>query len=340
MKNVRLEDIAKRLNITKVSVSKALRDYPDISVETRRKVKKLAREMGYRPNLQARSLASSKTKTVGVIVPKIAHYFFSPTIEGIYRAAQESGYKVIIGISLEDETLQKEHIESMMDMRVDGLLVSLSEKTTDTEVFEDVRRMGIDLVFFDRGISGSGFSYVRVEDRKAAKKAVSHLTGLGYCDIAHISGYQTSEIGKDRKLGFLDAMEEAGLDVPDSSFVESGFGEEDGYFAMEKLLDQRELPEALFAVTFPVGLGVLQFMQQNNIDPARVQILTFGGSNFNWALKSPFLCSHQPTIDLGKRAFSQLLEEMKSDKEQKPKLVEIPAGEIEEDPSPSYTRSG
>lgn len=338
MKNVRLEDIAKRLNITKVSVSKALRDYPDISVETRRKVKKLAREMGYRPNLQARSLASSKTKTVGVIVPKIAHYFFSPTIEGIYRAAQENGYKVIIGISLEDENLQKEHIESMMDMRVDGLLVSLSEKTTDTEVFENVRQMGIDLVFFDRGITDLGFSYVRVADRIAAKKAVSHLIGLGYRDIAHISGYQASEIGRDRKLGFLDAMGEAGLSVPDSSFVESGFGEEDGYHAMEALLDQRKLPEALFAVTFPVGLGVLQYLQQKNIDPARVQILTFGGSNFNWALKSPFLCSYQPTIELGKKAFSRLLDEMGSDKKQKPKLIEISAGEIEADPSSSYAR--
>src|SRR5690625_2254364 len=92
-KNVRLEDIAKRLNLTKVSISKALRDHPDISLETRKKVKKLADEMGYFPNQVARSLTSRRTRTIGVIVPKIAHFFFSYVIEGIYNAATENNYE-------------------------------------------------------------------------------------------------------------------------------------------------------------------------------------------------------------------------------------------------------
>ncbi len=111
MKNVRLEDIANKLNLTKVSVSKALRDHKDISIETRDKVKRMAKKMGYYPNLQARSLTSKKTNTIGVIVPKIAHTFFALTIEGIYKAAQNHGYKVILGVSYEDEELEKEHLE-------------------------------------------------------------------------------------------------------------------------------------------------------------------------------------------------------------------------------------
>ena len=133
MKNVTLQDIADELNLTKVSISKALRDHPDISEDTRIKVKKMAKEMGYRPNLVARSLTSSKSKTIGLIIPKIAHFFFASVVEAIYKTAFEQGYEVIIGVSLEDEELEKHHLETMLQMRVDGLLVSITEQTKDVD---------------------------------------------------------------------------------------------------------------------------------------------------------------------------------------------------------------
>ena len=105
-KNVRLVDIAEKLDLTKVSVSKALRDHPDISEQTRKKVKEVAHEMGYSPNLLARSLTSKKSQTIRVIIPKIASYFFAPVIEGIYNSANQSNYEVVLGISLEDEKLE------------------------------------------------------------------------------------------------------------------------------------------------------------------------------------------------------------------------------------------
>src|SRR5699024_4435575 len=147
MKNVRLKDIAKKLDLTKVSVSKALRDHSDISEETKKKVKEMAKEMGYRPNLVARSLTSKKTQTVGVIVPKIAHSFFSSVIEGIYQAALESEYEVILGVSMEDDELERKNIESMLDMRVEGLLISVSEKTKSVHNFDLVQEMNTSLVF-------------------------------------------------------------------------------------------------------------------------------------------------------------------------------------------------
>src|SRR5690554_3069401 len=135
MKNITLQDIAEELGLTKVSISKALRDHPDISMETRIRVKETAKRLGYRPNLVARSLTSAKSKTIGLIIPKIAHYFFSRVVESIYKTAFENGYEVIIGVSLEDEELEKKHIETMLQMRVDGLLVSVTEKTTNAEPF-------------------------------------------------------------------------------------------------------------------------------------------------------------------------------------------------------------
>ena len=155
--NVRLIDIAERLNLTKVSISKALRDHPDIGDDTKRKVKKIAKEMGYRPNLVARSLTSKKSYTIGVIIPKIAHYFFAPVVEGIYNSATKSNYEIILGISLENEKKEKQLLESMIDLRVDGLLISVTEQTKSMKRFKKVKEMGIDIVFFDRGFSDSTF---------------------------------------------------------------------------------------------------------------------------------------------------------------------------------------
>jgi LacI family transcriptional regulator len=312
MKNVRLEDIAKELGLTKVSVSKALRDHDDISEETRKRVKEKAKEMGYHPNLQARSLTSKVTNTIGVIVPKIAHTFFALTIEGIYEIAEKHGYKVVLGVSYENEQLEKDHLESMINMRVDGLVVSVTEQTSKPDVFNNAREMGINLVFFDRGFSGAGYSYIKVADRKGALKGVEHLINLGYKKIAHLAGYKTSSIGRERKKGYLQALKKAGLTMPETAIVEGGYSEGDGVRGFKKLINDYGKPEAIFAVTYPVGLGILSEMHEMGMDPSGVPILTFGDSEFNKYLSTPFICINQPNYDLGKRAFEQLLKEMQS----------------------------
>lgn len=324
-KNVRLVDIAEKLDLTKVSVSKALRDHPDISENTREKVKKVAREMGYRPNLVARSLTSQKSQTIGVIIPKMANYFFAPVIEGIYNSANNSDYEVVLGISLEDEKLEKKHIESMLNMRVDGLLVSITEQTKDPERFDIVREMGIDLVFFDRGFSNAGFTYIKVDDRNSAKAGVKYLIDSGFKNIAHIAGYEGVEIGKERKAGYLESMREASVEIPDEAIVQGGYSEKDGYLCFEKLLNQYGKPDALFAVTYPVGLGALEYMNEHGINPKDVTILAFGGSEFNKHLVNPFICIEQPTYDLGRRAFRQIEKEMNSKSQPEPQIIELTA---------------
>lgn len=325
-KNIRLVDIAEKLNITKVSVSKALRDHPDISEETRKKVKKVASEMGYRPNLVARSLTSKKSQTIGVIIPKMANYFFAPVIEGIYDSASNSDYEVVLGISLENEKLEKKHIESMLNMRVDGLLVSVTEQTKDPQRFKIVRDMGIDLVFFDRGFSNAGFTYIRVEDRKCAKDGVKHLINKGIKNIAHLAGYENIEIGKERKAGYLDALTESAIGISEDAIIEGGYSEKDGYAGFERLVKQHGIPEALFCVTYPVGLGALEYMNNHGIDPKELTILAFGCSEFNQHLVRPFICIEQPTYELGKKAFEQIVTEMNSETKLPPEIIQLSAG--------------
>ena len=323
--NVRLIDIAERLNLTKVSISKALRDHPDIGDDTKRKVKKIAKEMGYRPNLVARSLTSKKSYTIGIIIPKIAHYFFAPVVEGIYNSATKSNYEIILGISLENEKKEKQLLESMIDLRVDGLLISVTEQTKSMKRFKKVKEMGIDIVFFDRGFSNSDFSYVKVEDRKSAKKGVKYLIDRGIEDIAHLAGYSSIEIGKDRKLGYLDALNEASIEMQKEAIVEGGFSETDGYEGFDKLIDQYGIPKALFAVTYPVGLGALRYMKEHKIDSKSVEILTFGASEFNKYLEHPFICIDQPTFVLGQRSFEQILKEINQEAKRLPEIIQLQA---------------
>lgn len=327
-KNVRLEDIAKRLNLTKVSISKALRDHPDISLETRKRVKKLADEMGYFPNQVARSLTSRRTRTIGVIVPKIAHFFFSYVIEGIYNAAAENNYEVILGVSMEDRELERKHLESILKMRVDGLLVSVTEETEDVKTFDVARDMGIHLLFFDRVFENVGISVVKVEDLESAAKGTRHLIGLGHRNIAHLAGFETIDIGRNREKGYRQAMEAAGLEVADTAVVHGGFSEEDGYRGFQKLMETHGKPEALFTVTYPVGLGVLEYMRDHGMDPAEMPILAFGKSDFNRYLSSPFICIDQPTVELGRVAVEQLLKEIEAGDDEKfePQMIRLPAG--------------
>lgn len=322
-KNVRLIDIAEKLNLTKVSVSKALRDHPDISAETRKKVKRVAREMGYRPNLVARSLTSQKSQLIGVIIPKMANSFFASIVEGIYRMANQSRYEVVLGISLENEKLEKKHIESMLNMRVDGLLVSITEQTKTPDRFEIVRQMGIDLVFFDRGFANSGFTYLRVDNYESTKKGVLHLINSGVQKIAHLSGYEHVEIGRERKAGYLEALKESGIHMPPQAIVEGGFNEKDGYAGFERLLKEYGKPEAIFAVTYPVALGALEYMKDHGIDPGEMPILAFGSSEFNKHLANPFICIEQPTYELGRRAFEQIIKEMNAKSKPSPEIIQL-----------------
>lgn len=310
-KRVRLVDIAERLNITKVSVSKALRDHPDISKETRALVKKTAAEMGYTPNLLARSLSSQRSNTLGVVVPKIAHTFFASVIDAVQEAATKEGYGIVLAVSAETAALESQHIERLLAMRVDGLLVSVSKQKPDLGVYQRVRDMHMPLVFFDRPIEGSGFSSVTVDDEGGAFHAVEYLVEQGYRNIAHIAGTSDVTIGRARRNGYEAALRKHGIPVRADWIIEGGFDEWHGYEAFMQILQRGDLPEAVFAVTFPVGLGVrgaLSVHVPDRLDD--IQIVSFGQGGLNEFYTYPHICVRQPTQEMGHQAIRLLLEEI------------------------------
>jgi len=321
-KRVRLVDIAERLNITKVSVSKALRNHPDISKETRAEVVRIAQEMGYTPNLVARSLSSRRSYTVGVIVPKIAHTFFASVIDSVQRAATDAGYGVILAVSNENADLERAHLERLLAMRVDGLLVSVSQQAPHLDMYERVREMGTPLVFFDRKIEHDGFSSVTVDDLGGARNAVGELVRMGCRKIAHVAGAEGVSITDLRRRGYEEALHAAGLPLRADWVVPGGFDERHGYRAFQEIAATGDLPDALFAVTYPTALGAQRAMWERDPDLlAQIKVATFGDSGFDLWSTSPHFTVRQPTDEMGRRAMALLLEEIEAEGEAPPQAV-------------------
>lgn len=317
-----LSDIATILNITKVSVSKALRDHPDISENTRIKVKKVAKELGYRPNLIARSLTSSKSRTLGVVVPKIAHNFFAHVVGGIQQYAQKSGYEIVLTVSGENEKLEKQHIESLVSMQVEGLLVSISMETNNAEIFQWIREMQLPLVFFDRYIPDLGFNSVIIDDKAAAFNSVNKLIERGSRKIAHLAGFEHISIGEQRRKGYKEALEKHGITYNPDLVVEGGFGEESGYAGFKELVSREVDFDSIFAVTFPVGLG--SYLAMREIDPQmidNIRMLAFGDSGITGILPYPHYYVDQPAFAIGHKATELLIKEIKGEIEPENRLV-------------------
>ncbi len=308
---ITLDDIAKKLNVTKVTVSKALRDHPDIGTKTKERVKKTAFDLGYMPNYIARNLSNKKSYTIGLVVPKIAHNFFASAIESIYNIAYKNNYEIIITVSQESAEQEARHIQSLLSMRVDGLLVSVTEETKDTDIFKKVQNMNIPLVFFDRTIEDIGFSCVSTADWKGAYQVVECAISQGYRKIAHLAGYSHTSIGKHRQEGYISALKDHGIDVNQNLIIEGGFAESDGYEGFLKLYNNGISPEIVFAVTFPVALGVFIAAEELGLEiPDDVDVISFGGSSYNRFIKPSITYVNQPSVEIGEKSIELLLYEI------------------------------
>jgi LacI family transcriptional regulator len=322
---VTLIDIAKRLHVSTVTVSKALRGHPDISAGTAQKIKKLARDLGYYPNFMARNLSSKRSNTIGVVVPKIAHSFFSSVIESIYDAAFENNYEIILTVSQENAERELRHIHSLLSMRVDGLIVSISEQTKDFSIFQTAKDRGIPITFMDRVINLEGFNTVVVDDRGGAFAATEQAVKAGHKKIAHLGGYQHINIGKERYLGFESAMKKYKIPIKPGWLVYGGFGELDGYNGFKKLHEAGSLPEFIFAVTFPVALGDYRAAEEMGIRiPEDVDLICFSNRGPDRLLEPLVSYIEQPATELGRKALLLTLENIKQREHFVPKHITLP----------------
>ncbi len=210
-RKVTLKQIARELDVSISTVSKALRDSKEISEDTREKVKAFAKLYNYRPNNIALSLKNRKTKTIGIIIPEIVHHFFSKVIRGIELVANKHGYNVIVGLSNESFDKEVINMEMLANGSIDGFILSISKETLlqqDYHHFNETISQGMPIVMFDRIVNEIHCDKVIVDDVKGAKKAVAKLVGNGCKQIAIITTKDYVSVGRLRTQGYLEALEE------------------------------------------------------------------------------------------------------------------------------------
>ena len=312
-KNITLADIAKTLDVSKVTVSKALRNHPDISKPKKDLVRKTALELGYIPNFMARNLSSKKSYTIGLVVPKVNGDFFPDIINQIYKSASDFGYEVILAVSQEKESNEIKHIQTLLAMCVDGLLVSITEETNDGKIFQVSKDRDVPIVFFDRIKEDKNFSHVVSDDLMGVYKAVSYIIKSGYKNLAFLGGMKSTNIGENRIKGFKKAINEYKIKKSEVIIVEGGYEEIDGYKGMQQLLEiKNKLPEVIFCVTYPVAVGVMRAVEKLNISiPKDLNIMSFGGSTYNHFMKPSLSYVKQPIKEIGERATAKLVDHIK-----------------------------
>lgn len=314
MKNeqITLKDIAKALNISTSTVSRALRNHPDISEETKKVVAELAKEMQYHPNSIASSLRNKKTETIGIVVPEIVHTFFASVIAGVEEIAYQEGYKVIICQS--NETYQKEivNIQTLISARVDGILVSISNQTKEYEHFKLALSRKIPLVFFDRVCEELDTTKVVVNDYEGAVTATQYLIDTGCKRIAHIAGPQSLAICKQRKEGYLAALKKNNIPIDEKLIIECNLEQQEAMNVTNILLDLPHPPDAIFAVTDPVAIGAHLAIRKHGLKiPEQVSLMGFTNDAVSEIIEPSITTMAQPSFEMGKVATLQLLHQIK-----------------------------
>lgn len=308
-KQITLNDIAQRLGVSIITVSKALRGHPDISTNTAELIKKTALEIGYTPNLIARNLAAGKSNTIGVVLPQIAHHFFSSLIDQIYTQAYVNNYEVFLTVSHENAQMQSKQIQTLISMRVDGIIISISQDTTDFEVFEIAKRKKVPIVFIDRIPNLPNCNTVTVDDRGGAYKVIDHSIKLGYKNIAHVGGNNRINIGRERLIGFVNAMNDNNIPINNDWIVEGDFSEKSGYDAFMKLYREKNLPDLILAITYPVAIGIYSAVKEVGLKiPDDIDLICFGNSEVQNFLSPPLSCVNQSTELLAEKSIELLLQ--------------------------------
>jgi LacI family transcriptional regulator len=319
---VTLKHIAEEVNKTVVTVSKALRDHPDVSKETRNEIKRVAQKLGYSPNLIARKLSSNSTRSIGLVVPHIAHPFFSESIEEIYDESHRIKYDIVMMITDDDAALEAQHIETLLSLQVDGFLVSVTEKTKGTESFKRILERGKKLVFFDRVIENYGCSCVVCDDFQGTCDLVTFAINNGFTRIGYIAGYRENYIGNQRWLGFESAMKQHNIPIHPEWIVEGGFGQYDGYNGFMKIFHQGNLPQLIVTVTYPTALGVLQGIKEAGLKvPEDIDLVAFGDSVFNQYIRPSLTVSRLKSREIGRCALELLIKAIHSEEQEYKKVI-------------------
>jgi LacI family transcriptional regulator len=338
MKETTLKEIAETLGISITTVSKALKNYSDVSEKTRKAVVALAEKLNYTPNSFAVNLRTKESKTIGLIIPEVVHHFFSNVINGIIAEAEKKGYLVIILQSNESLELEKKQVALLINKRVDGIIMSLSNESNYDAHIKEIIRKEIPFVQFDKISKLIPSSKVIINDQKAAMEAVQHLIDKGCKKIAHIRGPENPQNAIDRFIGYKKTLEKNGITYnPKLVYTCKNVTFDEGKAFAKQIIEEHPDVDGIFVITDLVAVGVLAYFNEKEIQvPNQVAIIGFSNWFMSQVITPKLSTVDQPSYEMGVAAFSLLLEEIICHKERKvfcPRTIELKTNVIERESS-------
>lgn len=276
-KEVTIYDLAKELNYSPSTISRALNNHKSISKKTIKLIKEAAEEMGYRPNNLAAGLRNNRSNTIGVLISRINRPFMASLISGIEETARKAGYNVLISQSNDKYKNEISNCNTLYDSRITGLIVSLSMETVEMDHFQKFVDKGIPIVFVDR-VPDSFNSYkVVIDNYTAGYSATKHLIEQGCERIAHFAGAQHRNVYRERKKGYLDALREYGLPIEDDLVVHfKTLSFEEGNKATKKLLKMSNPPDGIFSANDTAAVSAIMCAKKMGVEvPEELAVIGF-----------------------------------------------------------------
>ena len=301
---VTLEDIARALNVSKMTVSRAINNHPEISSETRARILAMARKMKYRPNQFARALTTNRSHLIGIVVPDLMHSYFAEICRGVEAEARPVGYQNLICSTDEEARKEMDEIEALLS-RTDGLIVASALTKSEARFYRRLLAEGANIVLIDRLLEGLNCSAVTTDDVQVGLLATKHLIDLGHRRIGHLRGPNVSTSLR-RQQGYEQAMKKARLKPV---LRECGFTEPDGYGAMRKWIADGNLPTAIFASNDPAAIGAMAAANEAGLTvPGDVAFVGAGSIHYGDMLHVPLTTVSWSKAEMGQAAATLLLD--------------------------------
>lgn len=320
-----IHDIAKKLNITASTVSRALNNKPRISENTRKAVLKAAKQLHYQPNNIAAALRNGKSYLIGIIVPTADRSFFASVVRGIEEIANALNYKVIICQSYDNYEKEVQTIDALINARVDGIIASIGKNTEDFAHFKRVQERDIPLILFDRVTDALDVSQVMINDYLGAYKVVEHLIQQGCTRIAHFTSPKKVSIYLERLRGYKTALHDYGLPYAEELVIASNLQLEDGRKSMEQLLALKERPDAVFSASDYGAMGAMQVLKELQIQiPQEIALAGFSNEPFTSFTDPPLTTVDQLSIIMGNFTAELFFDQLHAEKKPKQKTVLTP----------------
>ena len=318
-----MKDIARDLGVSVVTISKVLRNHPDVGDETRERVLARVKELDYRPNLAARSLVTGRTYLVGLVIPTLLHPFFAEIARSLSDVLRKYGYYLIVSSSEEDPDLEEQEINQLLARRLDTLIIASCR--TNVDLFFRIEKQRTPYVLIDRSLPGLSANFVGVDDQAVGMLATKHLMDIGCRRIAHIGGPETSP-GIRRREGYKKALAQSGLKGVDDYIINELKGDvetkQHGAEAMRQLLSLKPRPDGVFCFNDPLAMSAINYALDHGLRvPEDIAVIGCGNLHYDDSLRVPLSSIDQHSRRIGEEAARITLGILNSKVPPKPETV-------------------